>query len=250
MLSKKKMSIFASLQVKKYRQKYGLFCVEGKKSVRELQNSGLVVNTLLCKGQIPDGMLGGLQPLEVYEHCGDAIQKISSLRQSPELIAIVTLPEASLDIKDVVGRYSLFVDDIQDPGNMGTIIRTAVWFGIRHIACSLHCADVFNPKTIQSSMGAFSSISFAYVDKMDWVSMAREHQIPIIGAFMEGVDYQTVEWPSNGILVIGNEGSGIDPVLFPWIDIRLHIPGTRQIESLNAGVAAGILMNEMYRRGI
>ncbi|MCO6495408.1 MAG: RNA methyltransferase [Bacteroidetes bacterium] len=248
MLSNALLKQFASLKAKKFRQKYSQFAVEGKKSIKELTNTKFIPDTFLFRKQ-KDIELTRLFPQTIIiENCSDKIDKISSFEHPGDVIAIIPIQHSPLQIEDIKYGVSLFLDEIQDPGNLGTIIRLAVWFGINHICFSKGCADIFNPKTIQASMGGFAKIKFIYTDKEQWVRQARVQNIAIIGTFLDGKNIHQFDFPQTCIIVIGNEGSGISSEVERYISQKITIPGSGNIESLNAAMATAIVLDNMYRQ--
>lgn len=247
MLSNALLKQFASLKVKKCRQKYSQFVVEGNKSIKELKNTHFIPDTILYRAH-QDKELSRLFPhSKVIENNADKIDKISSFENAGDVIAIVPFAKQSLEAKDIEHGCSLFLDEIQNPGNLGTIIRLAVWYGFKNIALSIGCADIFNPKTIQASMGGFAKINFTYTQKELWLAEAQKAKIPILGTFLEGKDIHHFDFPHTCIIVIGNEGSGISPEVEKFITQKITIKGSGQIESLNAAMATAIVLDNIYR---
>jgi TrmH family RNA methyltransferase len=160
-----------------------------------------------------------------------------------QVLAVIRKYENNLyDVR--VNGWVLALDGIQDPGNAGTIIRTADWFGIRHIVCSSDCVDLYNPKVVQSSMG---SIARVYVQRTDLKQWLMNYKGEIYGAFMEGEKVSHHTLPADGVMVIGSEGSGIRDDIKKYINRHVTIPGYGQAESLNAAVATGILLWELKK---
>jgi RNA methyltransferase, TrmH family len=177
------------------------------------------------------------------------LQKIS-LQQSPqEVLAVFEIPQYHFDNSVIAGKLSLALDNIQDPGNMGTILRLADWFGIEHVLCSKGTADAFNPKTVQATMGAIGRIKIHYLDLSEVLSQVK---MPVYGTFLEGDPIYDVPLKREGIVVMGNEGNGISGEIAPYITQKLFIPdypvGKTGSESLNVGVATAIVCSEFRRR--
>lgn len=247
MLTNNQVKLIASLQAKKSRQKYGQFVVEGKKSIQELHNSRFQIDTLVFRG-IQNTDLCALFPnVKTIEHVGILFNKISSRETPGEVLAVVNIPDNSLSYENLHQGISLFLDDIQDPGNLGTIIRLSAWYGISNLFMTTGTADIFNPKTIQSSMGGFSKINWEYNDKQYWIDKLSTLNIPILGASLSGKNIHTYSIPKSGILVIGNEGKGISTEINALTTEQLRIPGTGNIESLNAAMATAIFLDNWYR---
>lgn len=247
MLSKGQIKKYGSLGSKKQRQKYGLFLVEGKKSIQLLQNSDFILDSLFFKDEITLSNDIVSKAMHVVEHCGESLSKISSFDSLPNCIAAVKLPSVPPVLSLKSNGVTLFLDDIQDPGNLGTIIRTAVWYGYRQIVLSNGCVDVFNPKTIQATMGAFVHMNFEYVQKESWFEANVKHEIPVYGAFLNGKSVHTIDFPQDLVVVIGNEGHGISEGVARFVTQKIHIPGSEFIESLNAAVASAILLDNIFR---
>lgn len=241
-ISKAKIKWMRSLQLKKNRESEGLFVAEGEKIVLE----GL--------SECPDDLLmlvahrdaQSLVPAFAIERTVIAttteLEQLSSLRTPNRLVAVFRKP-AALSLKK---GWLVALDGIQDPGNMGTIIRLADWFGVAGIVCSVNTVDCFNPKVIQASMGSSFRIGVHYTDLKSFFA---ESRLPVYGALLNGVSYSGVDYPEEGILLMGNEGSGVSDVLLPFITDKVTIPGYGKAESLNVATATAILLAEMRRHG-
>ena len=245
MLPKSELKYIQSLNHKKFRQEYGHFVAEGPKLVQELLARQpdllhkLFATNEWYKRQEPGviAVIGNrFQLVEAFE-----LEKISNLQNAQDVLAIVNIPlpakAAAADLSQPAWKLAL--DGIQDPGNMGTIIRTAHWFGIENVICSLDCADVFSPKVVQSSMGSIFGVNVIYTDLADDLA---ENKLPVYGALLKGESVRKKHEYAKGIILIGNEGQGIRPALVPYIDHPVTVPGIGDAESLNAAVAAGILL--------
>ncbi len=247
MLSQSKRSFIHSLEHKKYRLKTGCFLAEGNKCCTDL------LNDLHCKLLIATDKWLLEHPKckaeEILEIDKAELQKIS-LQQSPqEVLAVFEIPQYHFDNSVIAGKLSLALDNIQDPGNMGTILRLADWFGIEHVLCSKGTADAFNPKTVQATMGAIGRIKIHYLDLSEVLSQVK---MPVYGTFLEGDPIYDVPLKREGIVVMGNEGNGISGEIAPYITQKLFIPdypvGKTGSESLNVGVATAIVCSEFRRR--
>jgi len=177
-------------------------------------------------------------------------EKASHLKTPPQLIGIFYQPKNALEEIEFVGKLHLVLDGIQDPGNMGTIVRLSDWFGIQHVFCSPDTADIFNPKTVQATMGAIARVNVHYVDLKDLLT--RNNSLPVFGTLLEGENIYKAELPKNGFIVMGNEGKGISPDIQKLITHKLFIPNyptnSQTSESLNVAVAAAIVCSEFRRR--
>lgn len=173
------------------------------------------------------------------------MEKISTLQAPQGILALVhQLPVNQVNVADLRGKFSLMLDGIQDPGNLGTIIRTADWFGFQNIICSTNTAEVYNPKTIQATMGSLCRVNIFYEDLTQVIAAAK---LPVYGALLEGKNCYQQAWGTEGILVLGNEGRGISADVLPIISHPVTIPRTGGAESLNVAISAGILCSEIRR---
>ncbi|MDR1130220.1 MAG: RNA methyltransferase [Prevotellaceae bacterium] len=244
-LSNREKKLINSLAVKKYRDRERLFTVEGEKSVEEFLASAFTVRRLYYTGESdfssrhPDAL--GITSAEM--------RQISNLKTASPVLAVVEIPRTEMKAVPENGLI-LALDDIQDPGNLGTIIRLADWFGINHIVCSPCTADAYGVKTVQATMGSLTRVSLVYTDLYPFIKTAGGDIIPVYGTFLEGENIYTAELSGNGIIVMGNEGRGISPAIAELVSRKLLIPSfTRNApESLNVAVAAAIACSEFKRR--
>ena len=171
------------------------------------------------------------------------MEKISTLQTPQGILALVRIPSAQkLDLQKLNNCFSLVLDDVQDPGNFGTIIRTADWFGITNIICSLHTVEAYNPKTVQSTMGSLCRVNINYTDLSTFFETVK---LPVFGALLEGNNIYTTNWGKEGLILLGNEGHGISEELIKKITIPVTIPRIGQAESLNVAVSAAIFCSEL-----
>lgn len=233
-LSKNKIKLIRSLRLKKNRDAEQLFVVEGEKIVRELLEENEDVIEFVCT------TLDQFPFRRCYHTDERGMKEISSQKTPGNLLAVVRFPAPKTVESDLV----LALDGIQDPGNMGTIIRTAEWFGISSIVCSKETVDCFNSKVVQSTMGSLFRMSIEYTDLEAYLS---ETELPIYGALLDGVDMYTTPLKKKAILVIGNEGNGISEAIKQLVTHPILIPKYGAAESLNAAMATGIILSE-YRR--
>lgn len=246
MLSKAQISLITSLQHKKFRSQHHLFVVEGIKSVLEFMESAYKIEKIYATveavaklGKIPENIK--LEEVSVQE-----FGKISSLKSPQGALALVELPQwDELTQKDLQGKHSLLLDDVQDPGNLGTIIRTAEWFGIAHIICSIGTVDAFNPKVVQATMGSLSRIKLHYVDIEAFMA---SNSLPIFGALLEGTSIYAHDFGKEGLIMMGNEGNGIRKSVIPQVTQAVTIPRIGAAESLNVAVATTIFCSELARQ--
>ncbi len=241
MLTKLKIKYIQSLGHKKFRDEEGVFIAEGPKLVAELLQAcpDRITGLYALPEWIGQHAHAGPAAVEVQPH---ELEKITQLATPNQVLAVVKQfdPPASAPVR---GQLVLALDTIQDPGNLGTIIRIADWFGIRQIVCSRDCADCYNPKVVQSTMGSISRVGILYTDLEKWLS--GEGQPVIYAAALEGQDVNAVGHVKEGVLVIGNESKGISPQVFEKVTHRITIPRIGQAESLNAAVATGILLSHI-----
>ena len=246
MLSKAQISLITSLQNKKYRKQHGLFVVEGVKSVMEFLSSNYQVESIFYTGDANTKVGKISHNIKSHMLTEAEFQKISSLKSPQGVLALVKLPaQQQIEIADLANEYSIVLDDVQDPGNLGTIIRTAEWFGITHIICSSGTVDAYNPKVVQATMGSLARVKIHYTDLMDFISKA---DLPVYGALLQGQSIYQTEWKDAGLIVMGNEGNGISDELIARIDQAVTIPRIGQAESLNVAVATTIFCSEIARR--
>lgn len=180
------------------------------------------------------------------------IERMSMLKTPTEVIAVYEMPDYDMDLSETVKNLNLALDNVQDPGNLGTIIRIADWFGINDIYCSVDTVDVYNPKVVQATMGAISRVRVHYCDLPGLFGTLKD--VPVFGTFLDGDSIYEEKLGSNGFIVMGNEGKGISPEVEKYVDKRLLIPsypvGVVTSESLNVGMATAIVVSEFRRRMI
>lgn len=244
MLTKNEIKYLQSLRLKKFRLEHSAFIVEGPKIVTELMHekpkdiisvyalqewAGLHANT-----DLP-------YPVRVLKDF--ELEKISSLQNPPDVLALVKMMEHPFTgFKS--GEWQILLDNIQDPGNMGTILRIADWFGIRNIYATSQTVDIHNSKVVQSAMGSIWRVNVTVGPCQDWLELNTE---PVYGAQLTGLNVFEASPIPPGILVIGNEGHGISPEIGRFITQAITIPRLGQAESLNAAVAAGIMVSQLLR---
>ncbi len=258
MISANQIKVYSSLRTKKYREIHHKFLAEGEKIVLDILKSPSRIFRIQCLIASPEFLKAHNSKLfqgipEVQEASEAVLAKVSSLTTPNKAILVCELPEYTPDFKEVFGGLSLFLDDIRDPGNLGTIMRTADWFGIHHIFCSNESVDVYNPKVVQSTMGALCRVKVYYTETAELLSsLAKAELFPLIGTVLEGDNIYNTDLPSKGMIVLGNESRGINENLLKALTLKLTIPsrGDRSeiSESLNVAMAAGIVMAEFRRR--
>ncbi|HAK00197.1 MAG TPA: RNA methyltransferase [Bacteroidales bacterium] len=248
MLSLSQKKYLSSLQQKKFQLQHGVFVVEGEKIVRELLGSDMEVQGLYALSDELAALGNATQRAKaVFEVSASDMDRISHLKTPGRILAVAKRPSIGQAPLPIGAQLTLMLDSIQDPGNMGTIVRTADWFGIREVICSPSTVDIFNPKVIQSTMGSFLRVKVYYTDLPSYCAKLSP-EIDLIGASLDGSNMLESRISNKSIIVIGNESAGISPELNALIRKRISIPGSMHLrgvsgaESLNASVAAGILM--------
>lgn len=235
MISEPEIKHINALKIKKYRNKYSEFIAEGDKIIKELIDAGLeVVNIYTINSEssnaLPDAVL-------IKE---PQLAKISALTHHHNSLAVFKIPSVKSAIKK--DEWILLLDDIQDPGNMGTIIRTCDWFGIRKIICSDGCVDAYNPKVVQASMASIGRVS---VIESDIEEMIAQYDLPVYGAVLNGKNYREQDFSGKGFILIGNEGHGIRRSLQEKITFPVTIPKKGKAESLNAAIATALILDKL-----
>ena len=254
MISKNKAKFIISLQKKKTRDEERLFIIEGDKVVKEFLYAKIPVKSLIAKHEFLETIPADLtQFVEEIEYVtNEELKHISSLKTPHNALAIIPMVQRELKVSNILKGISLALDFVQDPGNLGTIIRTAAWFGVKNIVCSNDCVDHYNPKVIQASMGAILHVNVYYSDLKNLLTGANEMKIPVFGAMLEGESIYSHKLDNKGIILFGNESKGISDELKPFISEKIMIPGAGQsmpgIDSLNVGMAASVIVSEFFRR--
>ena len=245
MLSKSNIKLINQLKLKKYREEHGLFISEGTINTLDFLNSNLNTTKLYATQEWLNKFSNNLVGVEC--HCVDSkeMKKISALKSPSDVLGIFEIPLIEKDTAADPNNFSIMLDDIKDPGNLGTIIRTADWFGIDIIYCSKHTVDSFNPKVVQASMGSLSRVKLIYMDLEPFISSLHS-SMPIYGAVMDGESLNTEKTPKPGIILIGSEAHGLSTELEKHITSKLTIPMISRNElnapeSLNASVACAII---------
>lgn len=242
MLPKSTIKYIQSLQQKKFRDEYGVFVAEGPKLVEELMADA----SFPCKGiyaleEWEPAFTNSHWPVECIT--AQELERISGFSTPNKVVAVFEQkPGDSFSVKD---SLTLLLDDIRDPGNLGTIIRTADWFGIENMVCSPESADMYNPKVVQSTMASLGRVNVVYQDPVSWIR--NNPDVSVLAATMHGKPLAEVSKPLSAVLVIGNESSGIRQEILDLANECISIPGQGRAESLNAAVAAGIILYQLTR---
>ncbi|MCD1117275.1 TrmH family RNA methyltransferase [Chryseobacterium turcicum] len=240
MLTAHTIKILQSLDKKKFRQKYNLFLVEGNKIISELPNSNFKIKEIFSTD--PKNLV--CKDVEITQISENELKKISFLRNPKDSIAVCELlEEPQFEDKD----FQLVLDGIQDPGNLGTIIRLADWFGIEQIICSEDTVDFYNPKVIQATMGSFLRVNMVYCNLTEYLSTTENTNV---GTDMEGENIYQFEKPKKINLILGNEGNGMRDETEQFLHKRISIPRfgkSQSTESLNVSMAAGIILGQLFK---
>lgn len=239
MLSKKEIKDIQSLDQKKLRTAQGVFVAEGPKIVGELLQ---LIPDRIVKIYAVDAWAaehGHLKKL-VQIINETELEKIAHTKTPNQVLALVRQWPQQEPLLDT--QFCLYLDAVQDPGNFGTLIRIADWFGVPHMVCSAGCADLYNPKVVQSSMASIARVAVYYDEDLRWI---QKQKVPVYAATLNGTSIQTFSKAHAGILIIGNESKGIRPELLSLATQQLTIPRRGEAESLNAAVAAGILLSHL-----
>jgi len=241
MLTKSQEKYINSLRIKKYREEHKAFVAEGEKLAEEILLSPFSMQQIVATRQWIDKYAAKMKhpELEVTEVSEPEMNKISELKSPSSVLIVASIPEWEINEDELKNNLSLVLDQIQDPGNMGTIIRIADWFGIPNIFCSEDCADAFNPKTVQATMGSVTRVK---VFKKDLVELLKKYSsLPSYAAVLDGKNLFSEHLSSRGFILIGNESKGLSEPLLQLSKTKISIPAYGKAESLNAAVATGII---------
>ena len=225
-----------------------MFLVEGFKIIEEVSKTGMKIKMLV-------GLSESLEKIDAdcnlkFETDKRTMEKLSNFNTASSIMAAVEIPQRQLNIEDLSDSLTMAIDTVQDPGNFGTIIRICDWFGIRNIVCSKGSTDLYNPKVVQATMGAFTRVNIFYEDLPSFLSNYRKITgLDCFGTFLEGDNIYAQTLPQNGLIVMGNEGNGISREVEAGITRKLFIPPfhDNHVESLNISMAAAIVCNEFRR---
>ena len=257
MVSKSDIKLIRSLAIKKYRAKHELFVAEGEKIISDILRDEYSRNRYRIRSifstddwEPPDQMqqtaLSGINRISDKE-----LKQCSFLSTPNKVLAIVEIPVTPLIIEETSKGITLVLEAVRDPGNLGTIIRMAHWFGVENIICSEDSVDLYNPKTIQSTMGSFVAVNVHYLNLVEFLGKVKnDNSSTTYGSYLEGENIYTLAPDSNAIIVLGNESAGIDNQLEQFIDKKICIPSfsiADKPDSLNVANAAAILLSEFLR---
>lgn len=248
-MTKAQIQLISSLKLKKFRKQHGLFVVEGHKNVQELLASDFEVKNVFATETYLDENPIHNHPFEkIIPTKKKSLERASHLKNASEVLALAKIKEQNFDLINAFSDgYCLFLDEIKDPGNLGTIIRTADWFGIRAVFCSPNCVDLYNPKVVAASMGSLYHLPIVFRGLLPILEDLKKEKIPIYGTLLEGKNIREVKFPAKGICVLGNESQGISDAILPFLDEQIFIPSQGKAESLNVGIAAGVFCYEISK---
>lgn len=252
MLSKNNIKLIKSLAQKKYRKEHNLFTIEGDKMVIELINSSIQIKNVYATDTFNQRIKNKIAPEKLSLISDKELKQISQLSTPNQVLAVAHIPQENFTESPVNG-LSIALDNIQDPGNLGTIIRTANWFGVKTIYCSPNCVDAYNQKVVQSTMGAVFDAEIIYTDLSKLFKQAKAKSIPIYGTTLSGENLYEKSLHKDALLVMGNESKGLSEELKSMVDQEIYIPpypanSETHIESLNVAIATSIILAEFRRR--
>lgn len=249
-VSKNQIKRYNSLQQKKYRNETGLFLAEGTKIVLELIQSNFEVQQVYCTADWLEENPLNYNNIEVVSF--EEIKKISALTNPQPVLAISKQKDTTqFNSENLKNKLTLFLDDIRDPGNLGTILRIADWYGIENVVCSANSVDLYNPKVIQATMGSFLRVNCFYSELKTLIEEAKQNKISVYASLLEGKNIYQEKLPNEAILVMGNEANGISKEIIDLCTNYITIPSFSKsetgAESLNVSIATAILISEFSR---
>lgn len=257
MISSSQLKLFRSLRQKKYRDHHRLFMIEGEKMVMELAESSTGNSIQILEiYATPEWIeshpsLRSNRKIPIFEAVPSEIKKASNLVTPQPVIALVSMPKASFSAEELLHAPVLAFESIRDPGNLGTIIRTADWFGIRHIVCSPDSTDLFNPKVVQSTMGAIARVQVHYLEIEFLLKSIEMRSKTVLGTFMEGENIYETSLEPNPLILFGNESHGLSGRFDPYIRRKISIPSFspdgKGSESLNVASSVAVICSELRR---
>jgi TrmH family RNA methyltransferase len=256
MFTKNQAKFISSLKLKKNREEYGVFVAEGVKIVNEIVSSGIKIKQIFSSKNFQLSLFN--YDIEIVRIKESELKKISSLTNPNQVLAVCEIPKYKLEISSLKDKLTVVLDAIQDPGNLGTIIRIADWFGVDDIICSEDTVEVYNPKVIQSTMGSIARVKVHYKNLPDFFEKLKFKypQLNVYGALLDGENIYKQKLGKAGVLVIGNESKGVSAEVQTYINHKIKIPHVpheaitdlnNAPESLNAATATAIICNEFRR---
>ncbi len=251
MLSKNKIKFINSLNVKKYRKKEKAFVCEGRKIFELLAKSNYKIIEVFATSDFIEKYQKKYPHVTFSEIKENELSKISYLSTAQQVLSIAQIPDNKELSNKIAQELTVFLDKIQNPGNLGTIIRICDWFGIKNIVCTPDSVDVYNPKVIQATMGSFLSVNVFYEETETFFANVKKLQLPVYGTFIEGENIYATDLLPTGVVVFGNEANGISPEVAKHIDHKISIPDYnthKSAESLNIAISTAIVCAEFKRR--
>ena len=249
MISKARIKWIKSLELRKFRQRHNAFVAEGPKLIGELLPYSTPLYVAATEAWLKENSHLVANVAEVDVISETELERVSLLRTPQSVLAVMPIVESKLERECLSSGLTLALDGVQDPGNLGTIVRIANWFGIQRIICSEGTADVYNPKCIQACMGALAHVQVHYCHLPE---LLQSVGVPLFGTFLDGTNIYEEPLSEDGIIIMGNEGNGVSQEVAQLVDRRLFVPnyplGSLSTESLNVGVATGIVCAEFRRR--
>lgn len=245
MISQKWSKLIKSLHLKKFRKAEQLFFVEGEKAVLEVLAAHWPVKALFGTSDFFDRYPDTAYAAEMSQPCSATeLEQVGTFTSNNAALAVVAIPQYA-PFHETLGEWTLVLDAVNDPGNLGTIIRIADWYGIRHMLCSADTVDTFNPKVIASAKGSFLRVKLHYGDLAPCLAQAKQ---PVYGAFLDGDSVHQLALPkAGGFIVLGNEANGISPQIAAHVSQRITIPAFGKAESLNVGIASAVIVDNLLR---
>jgi TrmH family RNA methyltransferase len=251
MISNKQVKLITSLQVKKYRHEYNKFLAEGEKIADVILKSSYKIDAVYATKEWLSNHKpkNNIQYIEVSEK---ELEKLSGLKTPQNVIVVADIPELEFYAHSLKNNLSLVFDEIKDPGNFGSIIRIADWFGIKNIICSPDSVELYNPKVIQATMGSFCNVNVHYYPLKDLFEMNKhELHLPVFGTMLDGENIHQTKLNNAALILFGNESKGIKPDYLPYLTQKIKIPtynkDSQKAESLNIAIATGIVCAEFRR---
>lgn len=245
MISKQTIKFLKSLQIKKYRKQHRCFTVEGVRAVNEMIDNNMVINTIYVVNDLSaDYQKYAAKGVEMVEVSVKELAAISYASTNERVLAVVSIPDE--EVINLQGQgISIVVESLNDPGNLGTIIRIADWYGIRQVICSRDTVDVYNPKVIAATKGSISRVKVLYTDLS---SLLKDCKVPVLGAFLGGENIHRYNLKDeDALLLMGNESHGISNTLQKFVTERVTIPSFGGAESLNVAMATAVLCDNLIR---
>lgn len=245
-LTKKEIKVIRSLRLKKFRLQTNCFVAEGFNTIREFIENNTKIERIYLSDDAQDKIDFNIPDDLLCEVDNKTFAQISQQRTPQGILAVINIPEIEINIDAIKGNPSLLLDNVQDPGNLGTLIRIADWYGMPQIFCSTNCVDCYNPKSMQSSTGSLARVSVVYTDLPELVN--RFSDIPAYVATLDGDNLYQVPFPEAFFVVLGNEGNGVSKSLIEVAGNKIAIPRIGKAESLNVAVSGGIILSELFAK--